>query len=92
MREAEIAMVRAKGDPAHRHFLFEPSMSDQTVERVDLENDFRQALTREELRLQYQPLVDLRRACSASRPSPLAAPDTDSCRRWPSSPWPRRPA
>jgi diguanylate cyclase (GGDEF)-like protein len=60
MREAEIAMVRAKGDPAHRHFLFEPSMSDQTRERVDLENDLRRALTRDELLLQYQPLVDLR--------------------------------
>jgi diguanylate cyclase (GGDEF)-like protein len=60
MREAEIAMVRAKGDPSHRHFVFEPSMSDQTRERVDLENDLRRALTRDELLLQYQPLVDLR--------------------------------
>ncbi|HET8785085.1 MAG TPA: EAL domain-containing protein, partial [Candidatus Limnocylindrales bacterium] len=60
MREAEIAMVRAKGDPTRRHFVFEPSMSDQTLERVDLENDLRLALTREELRLHYQPLVDLR--------------------------------
>ena len=92
MREAEIAMVRAKGDPAHRHFLFEPSMSDQTVERVDLENDLRQALTREELRLQYQPLVDLRQVtCSASGPRGSTR-HADSCRRWPSSPWPRRPA
>ena len=61
MREAEIAMVRAKGDPAHRHFVFEPSMSEQTRERVDLENDLRRALTQDELLLQYQPLVDLRR-------------------------------
>jgi diguanylate cyclase (GGDEF)-like protein len=59
MREAEIAMVRAKGDTAHRHFLFEPSMSDQTIERLDLENDLRRAIAREELRLQYQPIVSL---------------------------------
>jgi diguanylate cyclase (GGDEF)-like protein len=59
MREAEIAMVRAKSDTAHRHYVFEPSMSDQTIERLDLENDLRLALTREELRLQYQPIVDL---------------------------------
>jgi EAL domain-containing protein (putative c-di-GMP-specific phosphodiesterase class I) len=59
MREAEIAMVRAKSDPAHGHFLFEPSMSDQTIERLDLENDLRRAIAREELRLQYQPIVSL---------------------------------
>ena len=59
LREAEIAMVRAKSDPARRHALFEPSMSDQTIERIDLENDLRQAIERGELRLHYQPLVDL---------------------------------
>jgi diguanylate cyclase (GGDEF)-like protein len=59
MREAEIAMVRAKGDTANRHFLFEPSMSDQTLERLDLENDLRLGIAREELRLQYQPIVEL---------------------------------
>src|SRR5258707_9543 len=59
LREAEIAMVRAKSDPSKRHALFEPSMSDQTLERIDLENDLRQAIERGELRLHYQPLVDL---------------------------------
>ena len=59
MREAEIAMVRAKSDTGHRHYVFEPSMSDQTIERLDLENDLRLALSREELRLHYQPIVDL---------------------------------
>ena len=37
-------MVRAKGDATQRHALFEPSMSAQTLERVDLENDLRLAL------------------------------------------------
>jgi diguanylate cyclase (GGDEF)-like protein len=59
LREAEIAMVRAKSDAAHRHFLFEPSMSDQTLERLDLENDLRRALARDELLIQYQPIVTL---------------------------------
>ena len=59
LREAEIAMVRAKGDAGQRHFLFEPSMSDQTLERLDLENDLRRALDREELRVHYQPIVSL---------------------------------
>ncbi|MEA2608994.1 MAG: hypothetical protein QOJ75_1237, partial [Chloroflexota bacterium] len=59
LREAEIAMVQAKGDPSRRHALFEPSMSDHTIERIDLENDLRQGIERGELRLHYQPLIDL---------------------------------
>ena len=59
LREAEIAMVRAKVDPVHRHFVFEPSMSEQTLERVDLESDLRLALERDELRLHYQPIIAL---------------------------------
>ena len=59
LREAEIAMVRAKGDPSRRFVLFEPSMSDQTMERIDMENDLRRAIERGELRLHYQPLIDL---------------------------------
>lgn len=59
LREAEIAMVRAKGDATQRHHTFEPSMSDQTMERVDLENDLRLALERAELRVHYQPIVNL---------------------------------
>jgi diguanylate cyclase (GGDEF)-like protein len=59
LREAEIAMVRAKADTARRQFLFEPSMSDQTLDRLDLENDLRRALERDELRIHYQPIVRL---------------------------------
>jgi diguanylate cyclase (GGDEF)-like protein len=59
LREAEVAMVQAKSDPARRHALFEPSMSRQTLERLDLENDLRRGIERDELRLHYQPLIDL---------------------------------
>jgi diguanylate cyclase (GGDEF)-like protein len=59
LREAEIAMVRAKGDPSKRYVVFEPSMSDQTLDRIDMENDLRRAIERGELRVHYQPLVDL---------------------------------
>ncbi|MEA2619659.1 MAG: hypothetical protein QOC97_432 [Chloroflexota bacterium] len=59
LREAEIAMVRAKNDPSTRHVLFEASMSDLTMDRIDMENDLRRALERHELRVHYQPLIDL---------------------------------
>jgi diguanylate cyclase (GGDEF)-like protein len=58
-REAEVALVRAKASPGPRYVLFEPEMSDATLERVELENDLRRALDRRELRLHYQPIVDL---------------------------------
>jgi diguanylate cyclase (GGDEF)-like protein len=59
LREAEIAMVRAKEDPANRVLLFEPTMSAAMLERIDLENDLRSALVRGELRCHYQPIIDL---------------------------------
>ena len=59
LREAGIAMVRAKADASGHHILFEPSMSAHKIERIDLENDLRQAIDRDQLRLHYQPLVDL---------------------------------
>ncbi len=61
LREAEIAMVRSKGDATLHHTLFVPSMSDQTLDRLDLENDLRRALRFGELRVHYQPIVDLRK-------------------------------
>jgi len=59
LREAEIAMVRAKDDPTQHVLLFEPTMSAAMLERIDLENDLRSAIVRGELRCHYQPIVDL---------------------------------
>ena len=59
LHEAEIALVRAKADPAIDLAIFEPAMSGTALARVDLENDLRRALERDELRVHYQPLVDL---------------------------------
>ncbi|MEA2518527.1 MAG: hypothetical protein QOF49_607, partial [Chloroflexota bacterium] len=58
-REAEVALVRAKSSPGPRYTLFEPEMSAATLERVELEDDLRRALDRDELVLHYQPIVDL---------------------------------
>jgi len=91
LREAEIAMVRAKSGAGRR--LFEPSMSDQTLERLDLENDLRRALDREELRVHYQPIVSLTDGAVVGFEGLVRwqHPTVASCRRWRSSRWPRRP-
>jgi diguanylate cyclase (GGDEF)-like protein len=58
-REAEVALVRAKATPGPKFVLFEPEMSQATMARVELETDLRQALARDQLRLHYQPIIDL---------------------------------
>jgi diguanylate cyclase (GGDEF)-like protein/excisionase family DNA binding protein len=58
-REAEIALVQAKRDAGARYTFFEPAMSTATLERVELEDDLRRAIAGCELRVHYQPLVDL---------------------------------
>ena len=60
LRDAEVALHRAKADASGRATtLFEPSMCAATPERLDLETDLRRAVERDELRLHYQPIVDL---------------------------------
>src|SRR5439155_283308 len=59
LRDAEIALYRAKAGSMVRRALFEPSMSSVAAERLDLESDLRRAVDRAELRVFYQPLVDL---------------------------------
>ncbi len=59
LRDAEVALYRAKADTTSRHAVYEPSMSAAAAERLDLETDLRRAIERDELRLEYQPLVDL---------------------------------
>ena len=59
LKQAEIALHRAKADPIRKVVLFDPEMHIQTLDRVTLEHDLRWAIERSELRLHYQPLVDL---------------------------------
>ena len=59
LKQAEIALHRAKADPVRSTVLFDPAMHAQTLDRVTLEHDLRRAIERSELRLHYQPLVRL---------------------------------
>ena len=59
LRDADIAMYHAKSKGAAQHEVFQPAMHHQVVERLQLENDLRQAVVRDELLAHYQPLVDL---------------------------------
>ena len=58
-RDAEIALHRAKTDGSAGFAIFERAMSIETIERLELESDLRRAVERDELRLHYQPVVEL---------------------------------
>ena len=59
LREADIAMYRAKWDGKNRYVVFETSMQDTVQKRMELEMDLREALENEEFFLAYQPTIDL---------------------------------
>ncbi|HYU35273.1 MAG TPA: EAL domain-containing protein [Thermoanaerobaculia bacterium] len=59
LRDAQVAMYRAKGLGGSRYELFDRAMARRPLERLRLENDLRRALERSELKLYYQPVVRL---------------------------------
>ncbi len=60
LRDADIAMYRAKWDGKNRYVVFESGMQDAVQSRMELEMDLRDALPREEFFLDFQPTFDLR--------------------------------
>ncbi|MGD0231814.1 MAG: EAL domain-containing protein [Syntrophorhabdales bacterium] len=60
LRDADIAMYRAKAEERGSYVMFDPSMQKATSELLRLENDLRRALEHHEFRMFYQPIVDLR--------------------------------
>ncbi|HEX8856409.1 MAG TPA: EAL domain-containing protein [Thermoleophilaceae bacterium] len=59
VRNADVAMYRAKSTGKGRYEVFEPGMRDRIVERVTLERHLRRAIEGDELTLAYQPIVRL---------------------------------
>ena len=59
LRNADLAMYRAKTSDGGGIEVFETSMHTALVRRLELENDLRHALERDELVLRYQPVLDL---------------------------------
>ena len=60
MRDAELAMYRAKSLGKARAELFHPSLHSHAVHLLTLENDLRHAIDRNELQLFFQPIIFLK--------------------------------
>jgi diguanylate cyclase (GGDEF)-like protein len=59
LRDADIAMYRAKWEGKNRYVVFESGMQDEVQARVELEMDLRDAYEREEFFLVYQPTFSI---------------------------------
>jgi diguanylate cyclase (GGDEF)-like protein/PAS domain S-box-containing protein len=63
IRNADIAMYRAKRDDRSNFCFYTAEMNKHIQETLDLEGELRHALERQEFSLHYQPKVDLSSGC-----------------------------
>jgi diguanylate cyclase (GGDEF)-like protein len=59
MRDADVAMYRAKADGKSRVVSFERAMQARVLRRLRLETELRRSVTDNDFVLHYQPLIDL---------------------------------
>jgi diguanylate cyclase (GGDEF)-like protein/PAS domain S-box-containing protein len=59
LRDADTAMYRAKTNGRSRWIEYEPAMRAAAVKRLQIESDLHQALAAGQLRVEYQPVIDL---------------------------------
>ena len=59
LRNADVAMARAKDSGGGRVEVYAAQMHADVVRRLDMASDLQRAIAREELTLQYQPIVEL---------------------------------
>ncbi|MBD3305495.1 EAL domain-containing protein [candidate division KSB3 bacterium] len=60
IKNADVAMYKAKEQGRNTYLSYTKGMYENVIERVELENDLRKALKREEFKLYYQPQVNLK--------------------------------
>ena len=59
LRDADVAMYRAKAGGRDRYEVFDETMLADATERLSVENDLRRGIAQGQLRLYYQPIVHL---------------------------------
>jgi diguanylate cyclase (GGDEF)-like protein/PAS domain S-box-containing protein len=57
LRDADIAMYRAKARGKARYEIFDATMRDRIIHRLALETELRQAIDHDELCIHYQPII-----------------------------------
>jgi diguanylate cyclase (GGDEF)-like protein/PAS domain S-box-containing protein len=65
LRDAEIAMYRAKALGRNQHIFFDDHMREGVTERIGLEAELRRAIEKQEFVVYYQPIYSLRNGALA---------------------------
>ena len=60
LQEAGIALIQAKQDCQNKYLVFDLSMRDQLIGRMEMESDLRGSLEHQQLLLHYQPIMELK--------------------------------
>ncbi|MFA6313357.1 MAG: diguanylate cyclase, partial [Sterolibacterium sp.] len=60
LNNAQVAMYRTKASGGNKYLFYSAEMNAHSLEHLNLENDLRRALERDEFLLHYQPQVSLR--------------------------------
>lgn len=59
MRDADVAMYKAKASGRNRYAVFKAGMQAEAQAQLNLESELRQAIAEGQVQLSYQPIVDL---------------------------------
>jgi diguanylate cyclase (GGDEF)-like protein len=59
LRDADTAMYRAKSLGKARYNIFDPAMHQEAIQLLEIENDLRRAIERQEFIIYYQPIISL---------------------------------
>lgn len=59
MRDADIALYRAKAAGRSSYQMFSPQMREEVLSLINTEKDLRKAIKRQELRVYFQPIMEL---------------------------------
>ncbi|MBH8551663.1 EAL domain-containing protein [Nostocaceae cyanobacterium CENA357] len=59
LRDADTAMYRAKALGRARYHIFDPAMYQEAIQLLEIENDLRRAIERQEFLIYYQPIISL---------------------------------
>nr|WP_239454309.1 EAL domain-containing protein [Bacillus suaedaesalsae] len=59
LKQADLAMYRAKNEGKNNYFIYSKEMMDETIERIEMQKSLRHAVENQEFTLYYQPQIDV---------------------------------